>query len=137
MLRGMAPGTLFYIQQSAPSLRRLETALTAARRRCNLMHVRSAEQAAAILRRDADRRAPDLVIIWGAATDPRAAELARMIREDPALLEARFVVAADAREASDAEALLRSPTEPFPEDDVAALIDRDTEFWWCVVRFSA
>src|SRR3954468_22833564 len=102
----MPTDTLFYAAHGADCLKRLETALTAARRRCNLMHVKSAQQAAAILRRDARDKAPDLILIWGAATDARAAELARAIREDEALRGARFIVLADDGEAVSAEPLL-------------------------------
>lgn len=133
----MPAQSLFYVSHGADGLKRLESALTSARRRCNLMHVKSAEQAAAIIRRDAAARAPDLVLIWGGATDTRAGALARMIQADALLGGSRFVVIADDAEAHEAEKLLQAGTLPLPDDELRRLIDADGEFWWVVVRFAA
>lgn len=131
------PPQVCFVQEGSQELSTLESLLTSRERRCNMMIVKSCAQAQAVLHREMKDGAPDLVMIWGGATDSRAIELVRSLRADPALGKTTCVLllADDCTEDEAAKAAGASVAAPCLEP-LAKRAD-DPSFWWVVVRFAA
>lgn len=131
----MTAATVSFVRQDSEDLQRLESLLTAKNRRCNMMMVKSAEQAESILRRESAAGAPDVVLVWGGLSDSRAGGLLKLIKADAGLCRDSLVILADgassAQAAKDAGAPEGAP--PFAEIERRTAND---SFWWVVVRFA-
>lgn len=125
---------LYFVAQGSRDLERLEAVLTARQRRCNMMMVKTAEQASVIMRRESSGTAPDLVIIWGGATDARARALVKLMRADAALGKTSLLALADDASLEDAQKEADGAVEPLSVAEVERRLG-DESFWWVVVRF--
>lgn len=129
-------GQLCFVQHGSQDLERLEAILTSRQRRCNMMMVKSAEQAEAILRRECAEGAPDLAVIWGGSTDERAAKLVKALQGDSILNKAAMIILADEGSREEAEKSAGAAVVPFRLAEVERLV-ADESFWWVVVRFAS
>ena len=121
---------LYFVQHGSKDLAALETMLGARQRRCNMMMVKSCEQAQAILRGETTGKGPDLVIVWGAASDGRATKFAKTLRGKTPLV----ILADDAPVEAAAKETGADLFAPVMAEVERMLVD--DSFWWVVVRFA-
>lgn len=131
----MTAAAVSFVRQDSEDLERLEALLTSKNRRCNMMMVKSAEQAEAILRRESAQGAPDVVLVWGGTSDSRAGSLLRIINSDAQLCRDSVVILADSASSAEAARDAGAPEAAPPFADIERRTAKDS-FWWVVVRFA-